>query len=373
MNSTQKHSFFSFRGDPAILIVVIFLSLLSILAVFTSTGRIGPQLINFAICFGAMFLFYKIDYRTLSAFSFIFLLFGLALMMVTLVAGDDKRRAIVLFGQEFQTFYFIGFLVIFYIAKFMASRINKEEELTSKEMAVLFSVVILFCAGFAMSNFSTAILLFVSCLVVLFVANMKIKHIALLVGICMLGGAVYTLSPFGRAETIRNRIAYFFTGSKKEKENTAEAAIVADYGRQITLAKAAIARSAWLPAGPGQGVIKAKLPQRDTDYVFATVVEELGIVGGVIIILLYLILFFRTMQIALRSDGFFGRVLAIGIGFWLTCQALVHIGVNCALLPSTGQTLPFISRGGASLLFSGIMIGILLNISKNREYPKLEM
>lgn len=372
MRYTAKRNFFSFRGDPVILIVVIFLSLLSITAVYTASGRIGSQLINFAICFGAIFLFYKIDYRMLSSLSLLFLIVGFVLLIITLVAGDDKQRAIIIFGQEFQTLYLIGFLVIFYIAKFLATHINKEEELTHRELFFLFSIITLFCGGFALSNFSTTMLLALSCIVVLFVANMKMKRIALLIGIFMIFGAIYLVSPFGRSGTVIGRIEYFL-GLKKETDNSVDIEKRADYGRQIVLAKAAIARSAWLPAGPGQGVIKDKLPQRDTDYVFATFVEELGIGIGVLIILLYMILFFRTMQIARKSEGFFGRVLAIGIGFWITCQALVHIGVNCALLPSTGQTLPFISRGGASLLFSGMMIGILLNISKNVEYPKIQI
>lgn len=354
-----------FKGDPVILILVIFLSVISLYAVSSSSDHLTSQLMHLGICFGAMFVFYKIDYRYLSGFSFFFLIIAFVLMVFTLLYGE-KRRAIAIFGQNIQTFYLIGFLVVFYVAKFLASRMNRGEELTIKEMAALFAVIGIFCGGIAIANLSTALILFFTCTVVLFIANVKMKYLVILVTAFAIGGITFLSLDIGRSGTGKNRVAYYMSVVKGEQKQQAVSREMTDYGRQMTLAKAAIARSTWIPAGPGQGVIKKTLAQKDTDFVYSTVVEEVGIVGGVIIILLYLILFFRTMQIARKSDGFFGRVLAVGIGFWFTCQALVHIGVNCELLPATGQTLPLISRGGASLLFSGMMIGILLNISKNK-------
>jgi cell division protein FtsW len=158
---------------------------------------------------------------------------------------------------------------------------------------------------------------------------------------------------FGRMGTFINRLEYYFT---KDNSN--------GYGDQMILARTAIARSGFSPAGPGKGVIKNRLPEKETDYAFASLFEETGIVVGVAILFAYLIIFYRARKIAKEATGAFGRLLAYGIGFWITCQALVHIGVNCELLPTTGQTLPFVSSGGASLFVSGCAVGMLLNIGK---------
>jgi cell division protein FtsW len=315
-----------------------------------------------------MFIFYKIDYQKLSRFSFFLLIGAFILLILTLTSPDPDHRALVIGKMKIQTFYFVGFLVIFFIAKYIASRANKGEELSLKEFAVLVGILSIFCVAIFIGNFSTALILFVTAIVVFFVSNIKGKYLAGVILLFVLAGMLVMNTERGRAATVRGRFDYYMA-VKTNKEITPE---LADYGRQMALAKAAIARSAWTPAGPGHGIIKKKMSENDTDFVYVTVVEETGIIIGVLIILLYLILFFRTMQIARRSEGYFGRILAVGIGFWITCQALVHIGVNCELIPATGQTLPLISKGGASLLFSGIIIGMLLNISKNKQYNDIE-
>lgn len=353
----------NFKGDLIVLVVTIILSLISLYAVYSSTGKILTQLFHVALCFIGIYVFYKIDYRNLSQFSFLLLIIAFVLMIITLLTGE-KGRAIEIFGQNFQTFYFIGFFVVFYISKFLALRLNKDEQLTSKEVLFLFLVIGLFCGGMALANLSTAIILFFTSLVVLFIGNVKLKYIFLFVFICMIGGIGILFLNIGRGDTAKNRLSYYFSSEKKDDKQPLDKA-TADYGRQMILAKAAISRSGLMPAGPGQGVIKKSLAQKDTDYIYSTVVEEVGIIVGIAILFAYLIFFYRSWMIARHSEGPFGMLLAIGIGFWFTCQALVHIGVNCELLPATGQTLPFISRGGASMLFSGIIVGTLLNISKN--------
>lgn len=353
-----------FKGDKVLLLIMIFLSLISLYAVSSSTNQFASQLMHIGLCFGAMILFYKIDYRFLSGFSLIFLILALVLLVATLLSGGNKR-SIRISQFEIQTFYFVGFLVIFFIAKFIAVRMNRNQPLNIKEFLVLIAIIGLFCGLMAQSNFSTAFILGFTCLVVLFIGNLNYKYLLVIVGVGLIGAATYFALGLGRGETGKSRIENFsvarnFNQRPEDKKTT-------DYIKQMVLAQAAIARSAWVPAGPGQGVIKDSLAEKDTDYVYATVVEEVGIIGGALILFLYLILFYRTMQIARKSKGYFGRLLAVGIGFWITCQALLHIGVNCAVIPATGQTLPMISRGGASLLFSGMMMGVLLNISKNSE------
>ena len=353
-----------FRGDKVILLIMIFLSLFSFFAVSSSTDQWVNQLIHILVCFGTMIVFYKIDYRLLSAFSVIFLGIAMLVLLATLFLGSDDRT-LQLGTRQIQTLYFVGFWVIFFIAKFIAVRMNRKEELDIKEFAVLIGVIGVFCALMTKSNFSTAFILALSCMVVLFVGNIKFKY---LMTFLVLGGlfmGILFATGVGRGSTGKNRVEAFSAARNFDTPPKDRATV--DYIRQMVLSQAAIARSAWVPAGPGQGAIKRTLAEKDTDYIYATVVEETGIIAGTVIIFFYLILFYRAMRIARKSKGYFGRLLAVGIGFWITCQALLHIAVNCALIPATGQTLPMISRGGASMLFSGMMMGVLLNISKQAE------
>ncbi|MDL2308086.1 FtsW/RodA/SpoVE family cell cycle protein [Bacteroidales bacterium OttesenSCG-928-B11] len=355
-----------FRGDKVILIIAVILSLISFYIVPSSTHRFGSQMIHILACYGAMILFYKIDYRTLSAGSDLLLIFAFVLAILTVFVGTDDR-SVTIGGFSMQTFYFIGFLLIFFISKFIAIRLNKGEELSTKETLILFGIIGIFCLLFAKSNLSTAIILGVSCFAILFIGNLDRKYLFGFIAMAMVVGVIYFGFGLGKSDTGISRVSNFSASRNFDQVPDRETSL---YIKQMVLAQAAIARSAWTPAGPGQGEIKNVLAEKETDYVYATVVEEVGIVVGGLIILLYLILFFRAMRVARLSEGYFGRLLAIGIGFWITFQALIHIGVNCAAIPATGQTLPLISRGGSSLLFSGIMFGMLLNISKNTENEK---
>lgn len=354
MNLREK---IKFNGDKGILIITIVLSLISVFAVLSSAKSITVfthHLFNIALCFIGMFVAYKINYRALSRLAVISLLGAAVLLIVTLLFGNEERRGIQIGSQEIQTFYFVGFLAIFFISKFLAVRINNEAEMTLQDISGLFIVVLFFTGGMALSNMSTAIIFFATSLAVMFVGNVKPKHLFLFFLVAAFFGSIYLFgTDSGRSSTFRHRCHYYITNDNSK-----------GYGDQMIKSKAAIARSGLLPAGPGKGVINKSLPEKDTDYVFTTVTEELGISASLLILICYLILFYRSILIAKRSEGPFGMLLAVGIGFWFCCQGLVHIGVNCGLLPATGQTLPFISRGGASLLFAGIATGVLLNISK---------
>ena len=346
-----------FNGDKGILVITIVLSLISVLAVFSSAKSPNVfvhHLVNLALCFIGMFVAYKFNYRALSRLALISLLAAAILLITTLLFGNEERRGIQIGSMEIQTFYFIGFLAIFFISKFLAVRINNDSEMTLQDVSGLFIVVLFFTGGMALSNMSTAIIFFVTSLAIMFLGNVRIKHLLLFCAVALFFGSIYLFgTDSGRSSTFRHRCHYYITNDNSD-----------GYGDQMIKSKAAIARSGLLPAGPGQGVINKNLPEKDTDYVFTTVTEELGVTVSLIILACYLMLFVRSIKIAKQSEGPFGMLLAVGIGFWFCCQGLVHIGVNCGLLPATGQTLPFISRGGASLLFAGIATGVLLNISK---------
>ena len=350
------------KSDNIIPIVVIFLTAISIVMVYSMRGNIVLQhLKHLLFCFIGMFVVYHIDYRKLGVFAPFFLFLAAVLLIFTMLS--QAVRGVTIFGRDVQTFYFIGFLIIFYISNYIARQYHKHGELTTANARYLFLLLGGFCVGIATMNMSTAIILFITGIVIFFVGGFKLKEISSMIGIvaAILLLAVIVVAnlsddkkaKIGRMATFINRWEYYIT-----KDNTD------GYGDQMILARAAIARSGFNPAGPGKGVIKNRLPEKETDYAFASLFEETGIVVGVLVLLSYLIIFYRARKIAKEATGTFGRLLAFGIGFWFTCQALVHIGVNCELLPTTGQTLPFISSGGASLFVSGCAMGMLLNIGK---------
>ena len=360
----------NWKADKVILILVVFLTAISVVMVYSMRGQVVlNHLKHLLFGYVGMFLVYHVDYRKAGAFAPFFL--GVAILLLILTMLSQAVRGVTIFGRDVQTFYIIGFLIIFYISNYIARQLHNNGEITQSNVRYLFGLLTVFCGGIATMNMSTAIILFITGLVLFFVGGFRMKDIAGLVGIvtAVLIVAVIVAvnlsdekkASFGRMATFINRLEYYIT---KDNSN--------GYGDQMILARSAIARSGFNPAGPGKGVIKNRLPEKETDYAFASLFEETGIVVGVAVLLSYLIIFYRARKIAKEATGTFGRLLAFGIGFWFTCQALVHIGVNCELLPTTGQTLPFISSGGASLFVSGCAIGMLLNIGKisNEESQK---
>ncbi|MBR4646114.1 MAG: FtsW/RodA/SpoVE family cell cycle protein [Bacteroidales bacterium] len=362
---TPRESFLrkiKLKTDNIIPIVVIFLTAISVVMVYSMRGNVVLQHLKHLL-FGyiGMFVVYQVDYRRVGVFAPVVLFVAAILLVFTMLS--QAVRGVTIFGRDVQTFYFIGFLIIFYISNYIARQYHKHGELNSSNVRYLFLLLGGFCLGIATMNMSTAIILFITGIVIFFVGGFKIKDIAGMIGIvaAVLLVAVIVVAnmsddrkaKIGRMATFINRWEYYIT-----KDNSD------GYGDQMILARAAIARSGFNPAGPGKGVIKNRLPEKETDYAYASLFEETGIVVGVLVLLSYLIIFYRARKIAKEATGTFGRLLAFGIGFWFTCQALVHIGVNCELLPTTGQTLPFISSGGASLFVSGCAMGMLLNIGK---------
>lgn len=353
---------FHWKTDKIIPILVVFLSLISVVMVYSMRGSVVLQhLKHLLFGFVGMFAIYQVDYRKFGVVAPVALIVAVVLLVMTLLS--QAVRGVTIFGRDVQTFYFIGFLIIFYITNYIARQYRNHGELSTSNVRYLFLLLLGFCGAIAMLNMSTAIILFITGIVIFFVGGFKIRDIAGLVGVvsAFLLLAVILVANLsddkkahiGRMATFINRWEYYIT---KDNSN--------GYGDQMILARSAIARSGFKPAGPGKGVIKNRLPEKETDYAFASLFEETGIVVGTLVLMTYLVIFYRARKIAKEATGTFGRLLAFGIGFWFTCQALVHIGVNCELLPTTGQTLPFISSGGASLFVSGCAIGMLLNIGK---------
>ncbi|MBQ6070269.1 MAG: FtsW/RodA/SpoVE family cell cycle protein [Bacteroidales bacterium] len=355
---------FRFKGDLTILILVGLLSVISIIVVYSTGGnKVLHHLVHLVFCYAGLFVFYFLDYRKLvSNFAFFGMLLAAFLLIVTCLS--KAVRGVTLFGHDVQTFYLIGLLVIIFLTNYIGRRYNSGQiELTSKQMNYCMAWLLVFCAGIAALNMSTAIILFATGIVIFYTGNFKLSRLAALMALVVvvvgllalvvMHGADDGSSKIGRMGTFVNRLEYYFT---KENEN--------GYGDQMILARTAIARSGLSPAGPGKGVIKNRLPENDTDYAYASLFEETGLGVGILVLVIYMMIFYRSWKVSRETKNAMGALLSFGLGFWFTCQALVHIGVNCELLPATGQTLPFISSGGASLFVSGCAMGLLLSVSR---------
>lgn len=355
---------FRFKGDLTILILVGLLSAISIIVVYSTGGtKVLHHLVHLVFCYAGLFFFYFLDYRKLvSNFAFFGMLLAAFLLIVTCLS--KAVRGVTLFGHDVQTFYLIGLLVIIFLTNYIGRRYNSGQiELTGKQMNYCMGWLLVFCAGIAALNMSTAIILFATGMVIFYTGNFKLSRLAGLMALVVvvvgllalvvLHGADDGSSKIGRMGTFVNRLEYYFT---KENDN--------GYGDQMILARTAIARSGLSPAGPGKGVIKNRLPENDTDYAYASLFEETGLGVGILVLVFYMMIFYRSWKISRETKNAMGALLSFGLGFWFTCQALVHIGVNCELLPATGQTLPFISSGGASLFVSGCAMGLLLSVSR---------
>lgn len=352
-----------FKGDKIILLIVILLSLLSVLMIASAGDRWMEQIRNFGVGFFLLFLFYHIDYRNVSRFATPSLIFAGALLLYSFIDSSGSRT-VSIFGMDLQIFYFIGFCVLLYMAKYMAKKLNYEEELSLKEVIKLFFIILIFCGGIFFSNLSTAIILFCTCLVVLFVGRVKTAWLLSFCSIMLVAVFLAFALNLGRVPTFKNRVSYWW-------HDKVISGMDKNYGKQAVLSRAAISTASWLPTHVGTGNIKKVLPEKDNDYVYAVLVEEMGLLVGLFVLFAYLIILYRTMRIARNAEGAFAMLLAWGIGFWFCMQALIHIGVNSFLIPATGQTLPFISRGGVSLAISGAAIGMLLNISRTTSNDRM--
>jgi cell division protein FtsW len=235
----------------------------------------------------------------------------------------------------------------------------------------------------APANLSTALLLGASCMLLMFIGRVSTKHILMTIGIAMIPVAMLIM-----AAVIKHKSAdaedEMATSSKKEKTSRLTARVNTWVGRvenfmygakesndddhyQVNQAKIAIARGGFLGNGPGNGEARNFLPQAYNDYIYATLIEEYGLLGGAFIIFIYLVFLFRSIRLFKKCPYAFGAFLALGLSFTLVIQAMANMAVNVNLFPVTGVTLPLVSMGGSSFLFTCLSIGIILSVARNVE------
>ena len=367
-----------FQGDRYIWIIIFALLATSMLVVYSATGTLGYtnhmmaeyiMLKHFGLSiFSVVFIYvaHLISYKYYSRISLVLLLISIPLLLYTIINGtaiNEAKRWITLPFTDltFQTSDLAKLALVMYVSRQLAFNQFEVKDWKKAFLPVVIACVVI-CGLILPNNFSTAALLFATCMIVAFVARIPVSHIAAVGGIAVLGIGLYIgienmSSDQNRIETWKHRIESFI-GSDN-----------ADY-YQSDQAKIAIATGGTFGLGPGNSVQRNYLPQASSDFIYSVLIEEYGLVGGGIVLVLFLGLLYRCVIISYRSKNSFGALLVIGLGFSLVIQALVNMAVAVNLLPVTGQTLPLISMGGTSMFFTSITLGIILSVSRENEMKK---
>lgn len=365
------------RGDRYIWFVVFILSIFSILAVYSSTetlayktagGNTEYYLIKHStiLLFGIflMYLSHLIPYKYYSRIAQILLWISIPALLYTMFFSaevNDASRWITLpvINLTFQTSDLARFALIMYTARVLS---RKQENIHSFRDAFLPLIlpVAIICALILPENLSTACVLFFTCIVLLFVGRVRFTFILLTLGsgvvlLAFIIALSFAFPQTGRLGTWHTRVESFMHGGNSDE----------DY--QVVQAKIAIANGKIFGVGPGNSMQKDYLPYAYADFIYATIIEEYGLIGGVLLIFLYLVFLYRCIRIVGKAPSSFGAFLAVGLGLCLTIQAFVNMAVAVHILPVTGLTLPLVSMGGTSLWFSSLSIGIILSVSRDIE------
>jgi cell division protein FtsW len=374
------------KGDATLWIVFIMLCAVSIVEMYSASSTLAYKAANHTapmlrhagfLALGALIAVgvHLVPYKYIRILSYV----GLLLSVITLVAvlfkgqtENDASRWLVVGGVQFQPSELAKLSVIIVAADFI-SRIKNPEIHEKQYFRYIIIMLAVICPLILLENFSTAFILFGVVFLMMFVGQVSLKRLGLLsgvlVGVMLLGfftvraiPADANLGPFDRARTWVNRIDRF-TGDK-DKENEEDKYVINDKNRQVQHGRIAIARGGIIGVMPGNSIQRDYLPQAYSDFIYAIIVEETGMIGGIFVILLYLILLFRAGRIATQSPTVFPAVLVIGLSLMIVLQAFVSMSVATSLGPVTGQPLPLISRGGTSILITCIYFGIILGITR---------
>lgn len=349
-------------------ITVFLLSMISILAIYSSASGLAYRMsggdtesyvlkhtITMIIGLVVMFLIHRVDYRVFGKLSNALFLLTIPLLLYTAVKGaevNEAARWIKVFGQSFQPSDLGKLTLIIYLAKLLTLRQDVIKDFYEGFLPALFWVSVI-CGLIAPSDLSTAALMFIASLMVMFIAGVDLKYLGLLVMVAFMGVVILGATA-KRSATWESRWADY-TNRIFDSEYQPNA--------QTTQSHIAFATAGMFGKGVGKSAQRNYIPHAHADFIFAVIVEEYGLVGGAVVLLLYLILLFRAVSIATVSRTF-GGLLASGLAFILVLQALMNMGVTVGLLPVTGLPLPLLSMGGTSILITCISLGIILSVSR---------
>jgi len=385
------------RGDKVIWGVVVLLALVSLLAVYSSTGLLAYKMYKgdtevylfrqFAfIVIGILIIYFahQVNYIIYSKIARILFIISIPLLVYTLFFGvklNEGSRWIRLpiINLTFQTSDLAKLALFMYLSRLLSKKQDVIKDFKKGFLPVVTPVAII-CMLIAPANLSTALLVGATSMMLMFIGRISMKHLLLTVSVAMVPVLILILAAvirhkagdtpvaktktenkarlFVRVDTWINRVGTFIYGTK---ENTD------DDNYQVTQAKIAIAKGGWAGLGPGNSQQRNFLPHPYSDFIYAIIIEEYGLAGGAFIIFIYLVFLFRSIGIFRKCPFAFGAFLALGLSFTLVIQAIANMAVNVNLFPVTGVTLPLVSMGGSSFLFTCLAIGIILSVARNAE------
>lgn len=366
------------EGDRSLWVLSLILAIIGTLTVYSASsnlafnqggstfGDLFKHSAFLLIGFGLAVAVHRIDYKFFGALAKLLIIPIILLLLYTLFNGvniSNASRWIRLpFGQTFQTSALASVILVTYIARYLAVHDKENLKNFRAHFLGLIAPILAVVALILPANFSTAALIFGVSYLMLYMGGYPIRNLLILAGSGIAALALFILLVFAfpnisnRVETWKTRIESFSSGESEENY-------------QVTKAKMAIAEGHIVGKGPGKSVLKNFLPQSNSDFIFAVIVEELGTVGGVLVIITYIWILFRILTIATKAATSFGSLLSLGLGIVILAQALVNLSVAVNLIPVTGQTLPLVSKGGTSVWMTCLALGIIQSVSRS---PKQE-
>ena len=367
------------KGDKYMWYIISILSAFSLLLVYSSTRSLAYRdtqgdteyyLLRhgFILCIGFFIIYtvHRIDHRYFSLMAKMMLFLSIPLLIYTKFFGvkiNDASRWIRIpgIGMTFQSSDFARLALIMYTSRMLAKKAGVIKNMKEVVKHIMAPIVIV-CALIMVDNLSSAAILFMTCIVVLFIGRVSSKFIFTIIG----GGALAVTLVFsyswyfepdhGRADVWVKRVENWWNPDVKSD----------DYYQQKQ-ANIAIAKGGFFRLAPGKSTQCNFLPDAFSDFIYATLIEEYGLVGGAFVLFLYLFFMWRLIVLVRKSPRAFGALMSVGLGVSIVLQAIIHMGVNVHLLPNTGITLPFISWGGSSILFNAFALGIILSVSRHVE------
>ncbi len=365
-----------FKGDKVIWGVVATLFLISILAVYSASSTLAYKYKEgnttyflfrhtFFLILGFLTVFWthRIHHKYFMWLAQFLYIASILLLLITLIAGVNRNFAtrwltIPIIGIDFQTSDFAKFSLIIFLSKILSQNQNDTNDLKIAFQPMMIAIISI-CGLILPSNFSTAALLFAVSWFLLFIGRMNWKYLFGTLGIIVVAFGLFLLivanwTGGGRIGTWRHRIESF--SSDKSERNY-----------QVEQAKIAIATGGIFGKGPGNSSQRNILPHPYSDFIYAFIIEEYGLLGGIFVLILYLYLLYRSVVMVRRISRTFPAFLVIGLTLSIVFQALANMAVAVNLIPVTGQTLPFVSMGGTSILFTSASLGIILSVSRSLE------
>jgi cell division protein FtsW len=383
------------KGDKVIWAAVVVLALVSLLVVYSSTGTLAyrmskstesylfKQVMFIIIGMMVIYFLHKVNYKMYSHVARLLFLLSIPLLLYTLLFGvrlNEGSRWIRLpiIQMTVQTSDLARLALFMYMSRLLSKKQDVIKDFKKGFLPIMIPVAII-CLLIMPANLSTALLIGATSLLLMFIGRVSMKHLLMVIGAALIPVIILVSAAIihhktnegeitvksetrskilGRWNTWVGRVENFMYGGKDADDED---------NYQINQAKIAIAKGGWMGLGPGNSEQRNFLPHPYSDFIFAIIIEEYGLMGGAFITFIYLIFLYRSIRIFRRCPYAFGAFLALALSFTLVIQALANMAVNVNLFPVTGVTLPLVSMGGSSFIFTCVSVGIILSVARNVE------